>query len=325
MSWDRLPSFEPAPWIRGGHAQTIISHLLKAPVMPPKFERWVVNVDGGDELWCRFFPGAVNGGATRGAAGNSASGELAILFHGLGGSADSKYMQTCGKALLDDGHSVLLVNHRGAGEGADHARGIYHSGAVADIAAVIRFARAQRPNLRLTAFGFSLSANLLLNAGALVKRDLPDRIVAVNPPIDLHITSRLMVAPQNLLYDQKFVRDLRLLMAEKFRQGKISEMPALPRFCRLLDFDEIVTAPRAGFRSRDEYYTQCSSFHYASRIQPPSLILTAADDPFIPADPFLNAQYPSHVKLQIEKRGGHVGYLSRSGRWLAEFVRAAVK
>jgi len=331
MDWDNLPSFTPAPWIRGGHAQTIVSHLLKAPAMPAKFERWVVNVEGGDELWCRFYPGGGGVHGTRGAAGTAgpkitsgSAGELAVLFHGLGGSADSKYMQACGQALLDDGHSVLLVNHRGSGEGADHAQGIYHSGAVADVASVLRFARAQRPNLRLTAIGFSLSANLLLNAGALIKRDLPDRIVAVNPPIDLHVTSRLLVAPQNFVYDQKFVRDLRLLMAEKFRQGKISEMPPLPRFCRLTDFDEIVTAPRAGFRSRDEYYTQCSSFHYASRIQPPSLILTAADDPFIPADPFLKAQYPSHVKLQIEKRGGHVGYLSKNGRWLAEFVKAAM-
>src|SRR5262245_6714409 len=217
MSWEQLPSFEPAPWIRGGHAQTIVSHLLKAPEINGKFERWVVNVDGGDELWCRFYPGRAGG------SGEPVSKELAVLFHGLGGSADSKYMQACGQALIEEGHSVLLVNHRGSGEGSDYATGIYHSGAVADVAAVIRFAKAQRPKLRVTAVGFSLSANLLLNAGALVKRDLPDRIVAVNPPIDLHVTSKLMIQPQNLVYDQKFVRDLRILMAEKFKQGKISE------------------------------------------------------------------------------------------------------
>jgi predicted alpha/beta-fold hydrolase len=295
---------------RGGHLQTIVSHLLPEPGIRGEYERWIVKMPDGDELWCRFYQGT--------------SKDIVLFFHGLGGSADSKYMQNCGAAALAEGHSVVLVNHRGSGEGGDHAVGIYHSGAVDDATAVLKLAREKFPNLRHTAVGFSLSANLLLNVAARSSEALPDRVIVVNPPIDLNITSALITAPSNFVYDQKFVRDLKLLMNDKFRRGKISERPALPRFCRLRDFDEIVTAPRAGFKSRDEYYTQCSSFHYSSSIKPPTLILTAEDDPFIPAEPFRLAKYPSHVKLQIEKTGGHVGYLGRRGRWLGEFMRAAL-
>jgi predicted alpha/beta-fold hydrolase len=310
MSWDNLPPFEPSPYFRGGHMQTIVSHLLPVEQLSGDFERWIVPLDGGDELWCRFYLGT--------------SSEMVLLFHGLGGSADSKYMQACGTAAREEGHSVLLVNHRGCGEGAEYAAGIYHSGAVSDIAAVLKFARQKTPHLRHTAVGFSLSANLLLTVGAKLSEALPDRIIVVNPPIDLHTTSKLILHPSNFVYDQKFVRDLKIMMDDKFRRGKIQERPALPKFCRLMDFDEIVTAPQAGFKTRDEYYTKCSSLHYAAQIKPPTLILTAEDDPFIPAGPFREAKYPSHVKVRIEKTGGHVGYLSRRGRWLGEFLREAL-
>lgn len=310
MSWDKLPSFDPSPLYRGGHLQTISAHVIPVSAIKGEFERWIVKVGDGDELWCRFYKGTTN--------------ELVLLFHGLGGSADSKYMQICGAAAREEGHSVLLVNHRGAGEGAEHAAGIYHSGVWGDIAEVLKFARAKFPKMRHTAVGFSLSANLLLSVGAKISEALPDRIVVVNPPIDLHHTSRLILHPSNLVYDQKFVRDLKIMMADKFKKGKISERPPLPKWCRLSDFDEIVTAPRAGYKSRDEYYTKCSSFHYSAEIKPETLILTAEDDPFISAEPFHRAKYPSHVKLQIEKTGGHVGYMGRRGRWLAEFMRAAL-
>ncbi len=311
MSWEQLPNFIPSALFPGGHLQTISSHLLKSPKISGEFAKWLVPLEDGDQLSCRYYPGSPQ--------------ELVVFFHGLGGCVESNYMQFCGKVAIELGHSVVLVNHRGAGDGVEHARGIYHSGAVTDVSEVLRFARAKVPGARLTAVGFSLSANLLLNAAALLKKDLPDRIVAINPPIDLHMTSKRLLHPSNFVYDQKFVRDLKTAMADKFRAGRIDKLPALPRFCRLVDFDSIVTAPTAGFRSRDEYYTQCSSFHYAERIQTPSLILTAENDPFIPAEPFRKAKYPSHVKVKIEKHGGHVGYMGNKGRWLGEFIRAALK
>lgn len=310
MSWDNLPSFEPSPLFRGGHLQTIFSHILKVPKIEGKFERWIVKLDDGDEMWCRYYKGR--------------SDQLVVFFHGLGGSADSTYMQICGKTALEEGHSILLVNHRGSGEGMPYASGIYHSGAIADASAVLKFARAKLPHLRHTAVGFSLSANILLFLGAKVSEALPDRIVVVNPPIDLHATSHLIVAPSNFIYDQKFVRDLKILMKDKAKCGKIPAYPPLPKFCRLIDFDEIVTAPYGGFKNRDDYYQKCSSAQYAAQIKPQSLILMSEDDPFIPVEPFLAAKYPSHVKLHLEKTGGHVGYMGKRGRYLGEFMRAAL-
>lgn len=273
----------------------------------------MIPVGGEDVLACRFYPGSEQ--------------HLVILFHGLGGSADSKYMQVCGQAALDKGRSVLLVNHRGSGEGLKLARGIYHSGAIEDVAAVIHFARAKLPAARITAAGFSLSANLLLNFAGQKTTDLPDEIISVNPPIDLHLTSRRLLAPENFVYEQKFVRDLKALFQEKVAHGMLPSMPALPRFCRLIDIDEAITAPMAGFKSREEYYTLCSSLRYAANVTVPTLILHAEDDPFIPMSSFREAPYRSNVELVLTQKGGHVGYLSGPGtrlRWLSDFFSAVL-
>lgn len=316
MLWRDLPRFKAFPGLLNGHVQTITAHLLPVDRIERPFERWIVRLPDGDELWCRFYAGDDR--------------HLDIFFHGLGGCADSKYIQVGGAAALALGHSVLLVNHRGAGEGLAHASGLYHSGRFEDAAAVIRFARERKPQAMITTIGFSLSANLLLN---LVSRgsasDWPDRAIVVNPPIDVFETARLLSSPACLVYDQKFVRDLRQMLVNKVRVGRLDRVPEFPRFCRIVDFDEIYTAKAAGFKNRDELYQYCCSYPFADRIRVPTLILTAEDDPFIPADSFRQAKYSSSVQLQIEPRGGHVGYLSggrgASGRrWLGEFLTAAL-
>lgn len=316
MTWTNLPRFHPHPGLGNAHLQTIVSHVLKVPKIKDTFEPWVIRVSEGDELWCRFYQGSEK--------------HLDIYFHGLGGDADSNYMQMGGRESMRLGHSVLLVNHRGAGEGLAHASGIYHSGRFDDAAAVIRFARERLPSAQITVLGFSLSANLVLNLVSRETRDLPDRAIAVNPPIDVFETARLLVRPSCLVYDQKFVVDLRKTLTSKVRVGRLARMPDLPKFCRLVDFDEIYTAPTAGFKNREELYKFCCSYPYADRIQVPTLILTSEDDPFIPADRLRLTKYASSVQMQIEKQGGHVGYLAKGeGPWprrfLVDFLGAALK
>lgn len=313
MKSRNIPEFSPFRFLSGGHVQTIVSHLLPIQQMSDDFKVWMIPVGDGDELFCRFY--------------KRSDKNLTIFFHGLGGTADSKYLQVSGQAALNKGHSVLLINHRGAGEGLKFAKGIYHSGVVQDVENVIKFARLRMPEAKITACGFSLSANLLLNFAGQSSKNLPDEIIAINPPIDLHTTAAQLLRPSNFLYDQKFVRDLKIIFREKVRVGTMDKYPVLPKFCRLVDIDDAVTAPIGGFKSREDYYTKCSSMHYGSNITVPTYILTAEDDPFIPADSFRKTKYSSSVHLNIVPKGGHCGYLAQPGggmRWLGDFFAAAL-
>jgi predicted alpha/beta-fold hydrolase len=55
------------------------------------------------------------------------------------------------------------------------------------------------------------------------------------------------------------------------------------------------------------------------RIPIPTLMLTSRDDPFIAVEPFESLRLPAHVTVQIQKHGGHLGFLGWDGaggvRW----------
>ena len=78
------------------------------------------------------------------------------------------------------------------------------------------------------------------------------------------------------------------------------------------EFDNIYTAPHAGFRDADEYYEQASALPYIKQISIPSLIIHAKDDPFIPFAPFECREIAENpnVLLLAPDRGGHVGFFS---------------
>ena len=51
------------------------------------------------------------------------------------------------------------------------------------------------------------------------------------------------------------------------------------------EFDAAYTAPHFGFASAEDYYHRASAMRVASRIRVPALVITAEDDPFVPAAP----------------------------------------
>ena len=66
----------------------------------------------------------------------------------------------------------------------------------------------------------------------------------------------------------------------------------------------------------------CSAGPRLGTIDRPTVILTAADDPFVPYESF--AHVPPHIHLHTEPVGGHMGYLDRGGRWLDGALAAYV-
>ena len=78
-------------------------------------------------------------------------------------------------------------------------------------------------------------------------------------------------------------------------------------------FDELLTAPRGGFRDAADYYTRSSSAQFVPGIRVPTLILAARDDPFVDPGPIERLNRPASVDVQLTDHGGHVGYLGNDG------------
>jgi uncharacterized protein len=305
--------FKPPLWCKGGHAQTILGHLSASSLSVAGKESSILLPDG-DQLAVLWAKGVIP--------------ETVVLFHGLSGSQDSKYMQRIGAMIQHSGRSVVLCNLRGAGPGWNQAKRSYSSNSSADLSEALLWTREQFPKNRVWAIGFSLSANLLLNL--LSGRGgvhLPDFALAVNPPMDLAATAQLLRKGFNQIYDFRFVRDLKRELKKRWSAGVVESYPSFPAWTRLYDFDERFTAPQGGFRSVAEYYEQCSSLPHVSKINTPTYVLHAKDDPFVASEPFLKAQWSESTQLTLLDHGGHLGYLHRNRlpgtqdhRWLDYFV-----
>ena len=54
----------------------------------------------------------------------------------------------------------------------------------------------------------------------------------------------------------------------------------------ILEFDKSYTAPAAGYKNVDDYYSKCSAKGYLENISVPTTILCSEDDPFIQKEIF---------------------------------------
>jgi predicted alpha/beta-fold hydrolase len=311
-----FPPFEPHPWFRGGHVQTIVGRYLPGRRLRLPSTYHEIDVDEGDRLSVLVST----------PDGWSPGDPTALLIHGLAGDARAPYVVRIGMRLVDLGARVVRMNLRGAGAGYGGARGIYHAGRTADLRRVAEWMARRASGSPIALVGFSLGANLVLKLAAEAAQqplDGLDAVVAANPPLDLAACCRHLQRPENRVYDRHFVRTLRREVTRLHRAfpdlGPVSEEAA--RASSLLEFDALYTSPRNGFAGVFDYYTRSSAKPLLPQIAIAGLVVHAADDPFIPVEPFYQAGFPPGVALELLPNGGHLGYIGRnvwSGecRWL---------
>ena len=77
----------------------------------------------------------------------------------------------------------------------------------------------------------------------------------------------------------------------------------------ILEFDEAYTAPVAGYKVVDDYYSKCSSKGYLKDVTLPTTILCSEDDPFNRPEIFKSVRISSSIEFLNPKYGGHMGYI----------------
>jgi len=304
--------FRPLPFLANPHVQTVVGNLFMGTM--PRLrasERHVVLPDGDRLALFDSVP-----------AGWRPGGRMVLVVHGLGGSHRSGYAQRLTALLLPRGLRMVRMDLRGAGRGAALARSSYNAACSADVRAALEEMHRWSPTSPLVAVGFSLGGNIVLKlAGEAATRPVPglERVAALAPPIDLVACAAKLAVPRNRLYDQFFVRGL---TAQVKRQERIfPDLPRVrfPRRMTLRVFDELFTAPRGGFADALDYYRKAGALPLLPRIAVPTFILTARDDPFIPADTFETLAPQPRVEVQVVPRGGHLGFIGPDGaggiRW----------
>jgi predicted alpha/beta-fold hydrolase len=296
-------TFRPLLGLGNAHLQTLLPAIARRlPSLPWSRER--LELEDGDFLDLDWL--------------NPGQRRLLIVSHGLEGHSRRPYVAGLARAASRRGWSVLAWNFRGCSGELNRLPRFYHSGASEDLAAVVEHAVQTHRFKSIAVAGFSLGGNLTLKylgehhpSSAAIAAG-----VALSTPCDLAASSAAMEAAHVRPYMARFQRDILRKWALKrtLFPGLIPEIdPRRQRTFRQID--NTFTAPMHGFADAEEYWRRCSANAFLPFIQVPTLILNAADDPFLAPNCFPRelANRSSRIHLEVPHHGGHVGFMDRWG------------
>jgi uncharacterized protein len=294
------PDYTPPAGFRNGHVQTLWAGKVRR-VDGVAYRRERLDTPDGDFLDLD----RVSAGARR----------VAVVSHGLEGSAERAYVRGMARQLAGEGWDVVAWNLRGCSGEANRARRLYHSGATEDLDAVVQHLLPAYDRIALV--GFSLGGNLTLKYLGEAERDPKVAAAAAfSVPVDLAASSEALARWRNGIYMAYFLRSLRRKIRRKAEQfpGEV-DVAGLRGVRTFGQFDDRYTAPFHGFRDAADYWARSSSRPFLPSIRVPTLIVNAADDPFLAEAcyPRAEASASDHLHLEVPAYGGHVGFVSFGG------------
>ena len=279
--------------------QTLYGVLFAHSKTGWKRERW--DTPDGDFIDVDRLPGA-------------ADAPLVVVFHGLEGGSGSHYAGALARELGRRGWRGAVAHFRGCSGEPNRLPRAYHSGDAEEIRWILRRLAAESRGTPLFAVGVSLGGNALLkwlgeDAGA---KHLLAGAAAVSAPVDLMAAGDALGRGFNLVYTRAFLATMRKKAEEKLaRFPGLFDGAAMRRTRTLREFDDVVTAPLHGFRDTDDYWTRASSKPVLMRIEVPTLMLNARNDPFLPEDALPGPSDVSRaVRLELPEEGGHAAFVS---------------
>ncbi|WP_420236800.1 YheT family hydrolase [Telmatobacter bradus] len=301
-------TFHPCRGLTNGHLQTIVGNYLPRPAFTLQAESEAVLVDAADGsrvlCHCHWQPEAVR------------SQRLTlVLVHGLEGSSDSRYIQGIAQRGWRSGCNVVRMNMRNCGGTDALTPTLYHSGLSGDVAAVVRHFAEKFSLQRMALVGYSMGGNLVLKAAGEWGTQAPLlAVAAVCPAIDLAAGSDALHESINRFYERHFLRGL----MRRYRH-KTALFPGIYQgfeqpIRSLRDFDDRIVARYCGFRNADDYYHRAAAARVVDRIALPTLVLCAADDPFIRLTTETRAKLEANPAVHFIEtaHGGHCAYLGRA-------------
>ena len=291
---------EFTPLVRHRHLQTIWQTLFRAPPrVTARAESW--ETPDGDVLDLDLLP------ERAGAPG-------VIVLHGLEGSSSARYVRGILREAEARGWNGAALNFRSCGPSEHRNAPTYNSGFTRDVDFAASRLR-ERWKGKLGVVGFSLGGNVTMKwLGETGDASPVAAAVAISVPFDLAACARALDGAGGwaAIYRRRFLRTLkRKAIASAKRFPGVIDLRAVLAARTIRDFDDRATARLFGFASAEDYYARSSSAGFLARVRRPALLLSAADDPFIPvasipeesirANPFLT--------LRLLPHGGHVGFV----------------
>jgi uncharacterized protein len=324
-------SFKPPVWMRSPHLQSL---LVSLPVRRRFVERRAAVLlkaskehllDCGDGVTLQSFHSSPVGQTV---AGPSAG--IVVLVHGWEGSSDSLYMLSLAQTLFNAGYEVVRLNLRDHGSTHHLNRDIFHSCLLPEVVGAVKRVEEMYGGRRLHLAGVSLGGNFMLRVAARANEAGLNigRVVAISPVLDpvetLHALETGLA-----LYHWYFIR--------KWNRSLVKKQAAWPDYYDFAEFLRLTSlrnktadmvARFTQFASLDDYLNGYSITGERLRtLSSPATIITAEDDPIIPARGLERLIRSPYLKVTLTRHGGHCGFFDTlSGpTWLEKRLVAELR
>ena len=307
--------FQPRPWLRNAHLQTIFGNILAAHqyTLPVPVAQLVeVSPARGSQISsqvlceCHWQP-----------LPERASRPTVIMLHGLEGSAHSQYVVGNANKLWQAGCNVVRMNMRNCGGTERLTPTLYHSGLSGDVERVMRLLR------RDVCAHVGIAHRLLDGRQSRAEaRRRPGRC-GTEGAAQRH--RRLARGGSRSVGRRTAPRGRTSFTSGAFCVLCSSAFDARPRcfparsiqmraagIGSVREFDDRITALYSGFRSADDYYFRAAPARVLERIAVPTLVIHAADDPFIRLTDETRAKISAnpHIWWLETEHGGHCAFLA---------------
>lgn len=312
-------SFKPPFWAKNRHVQTIWPRFFQKRLsLETRQQR--LELPDGDFVDLAWSPRPEN---CKG---------LIPMFHGLEGSINSHYANDMVARLVKDGWWVVLMHFRGCSGAPNRLPRSYHSGDTGDALFFLEYLKQKLLDVPIkAAIGFSLGANMLLKLlGEQPKQNYVKSAIAISPPFKLSECSDSIAKGFSNIYQKYLLASMCNNVLTKMKNINLSNYLTIKpeqvsEIKSFREFDEHITAPLHGFEDANDYYNKSSCIHFLKKIETPTLVIHAKDDPFmnetVVPEP---EQMSSQIQLEVSEKGGHVGFIQgtpwRPQMWLHDRI-----
>lgn len=305
-------SFRPPWWLRNRHLQSALPSLPQRRI--PLERRALPLIAASRELILDCGDGVRLHALHASPAGRSRGERLAVLLHGWEGSADSLYILSLAHELHERGYEVVRLHLRDHGPSHHLNEGLFHSCRLPEVVGAVHCLRGLFPDLPLHLAGFSLGGNFALRIAA--DPAAPSlriaNVVGVSPVLDPAATLAALETEIGL-YHRHFVgKWTRSLRAKQAAWPDRYDFAALARLKSLRRMTAELVARHTDFPHLDAYLAGYAiTGERLATLAAPATILTALDDPIIPArDLERLARSSGLLRIVVTRRGGHCGFLT---------------
>lgn len=237
---------------------------------------------------------------------------LVVLLHGWEGSVNSAYMLRTGRFLYEQGFAVFRLNYRDHGETHHLNHGLFYAVLLDEVFGVVQQIAQDAGDLPVFLAGFSMGGNFALRiARRHTETPLPNlkHIFSISPALDPEKSTQAIDAYPLLrkYFRKKWSRSLlkkQALFPELYNFNDVLKLETI------MEMTEVMVQRYSDYPSSADYFS-----HYAvlgdalANITIPVTIVTAQDDPIIPAADFYDLKLPASTELIVHRYGGHNGFL----------------